>query len=181
MLNNAAILHILFWPGVILVVILALVGVASILLNKTEGGESEAEKKKPKYDYVAKKFFMTRAEHEFYDVLGQAVGHEYRIFAQVHISELVDEKVKNGQKWKAARAHIDRKSVDFLLCDKDYISPKLAIELDDKSHERPDRVERDTEVERILALAGLPLLRVHNSGSFDPITIAELVHKSLKA
>jgi hypothetical protein len=132
MFNNAAILHMLLWPGVILVAILVVVGVASIFFKKSGEAESDADRAKPRYNYTAKKFFMTRAEHEFYDVLGQAVGHEFRIFAQVHISELVDGKIP-GQNWKAARAHIDRKSVDFLLCDKDYISPRLAIEVDDKN------------------------------------------------
>lgn len=36
----------------------------------------------------------------------------------------------------------------------------LAIELDDWSHQRTDRQERDQEVERILAGAAMPLLRI---------------------
>ena len=60
------------------------------------------------------------------------------------------------------------------FCDKVYISSKLAIELDDKTHERPDRIERDSEVERILADAGMPLLRIQNHGAFN---VAELSAK----
>ena len=63
--------------------------------------------------------------------------------------------------------HISQKSVDFVLCDKAYISPKLAIELDDQSHERKERQERDLEVERVLNDAKLPLLRLENHGQFD--------------
>ncbi len=111
------------------------------------------------YSYQRKQFFMTKAEHECYKALVQAVGNDYFIFAQVHLSTIIDEKIV-GQDWRAARAHINRKSVDFVLCDKEFISPKLAIELDDWSHAREDRVERDKEVERLLAEAGLPLLRV---------------------
>lgn len=47
----------------------------------------------------------------------------------------MDHKIK-GQNWQGALSHIDRKSVDIVLCDKNYIAPKLVIELDDKSHER---------------------------------------------
>ena len=54
---------------------------------------------------------------------------------------------------------MDRKSVDFVFCDKDYCRPLLAIELDDYSHNREDRKIRDAEVERILQQAQLPLLR----------------------
>lgn len=142
------------------------------------GQEGNSAREKPKYQYIARRFFLTRAENEFYNVLGQAVGHEYRIFAQVHLDSFLDEKVK-GQDWRAAHAHINRKSVDFLLCDKEYLTPKLAIELDDKSHERADRKERDGEVERILKAAGIPLLRVQNHGGFTMEAVGVQVRESL--
>lgn len=135
---------------------------AGFLKNKINFGEA-----RPKYNYKRRNWFLTKAEHEFYKALVQAVGNDYIIFAQVHLPTLLDEKVV-GQNWKAAFRHVSQKSVDFVLCDKAYISPKLAIELDDKTHERPDRVERDIEVERILKGAGLPLLRIQNHGTFNP-------------
>jgi very-short-patch-repair endonuclease len=125
------------------------------------------DKIKKIYKYKRKDFFLTRAEHECYVALVTAVGENYYVFAQVHLSSILDHKVA-GQNSGAAFAHINQKSVDFLLCDKDYISPRLAIELDDRSHERASRQERDREVERILQEAGLPLLRLENPGSFDP-------------
>jgi very-short-patch-repair endonuclease len=142
------------------------------------GGQGTG-KSKTIYQYSAKKYFLTRAEHEFYDALGQAVGNDFRIFAQVHLSSILDERIK-GQSWTPARAHINRKSIDYLLCDKENISPKLAIELDDKTHERPDRIDRDTEVERILNQAGLPLLRIENNGGFEPTTIASQIRAALE-
>lgn len=88
------------------------------------GGEEE----KPKYQYKRRNFFLSRAEHECYDALVAAAGAEYYIFAQVHLPTLVDHKIK-GQNWRGAFRHISEKSVDFVLCDKAYISPKLVIEL----------------------------------------------------
>lgn len=133
---------------------------------------------KAKYQYKRKEFFLTRAEHEFYDALVEAAGQEYRIFAQVHLPTLIDSKVV-GQNWRGAFRHISEKSVDFVLCDKAYLSPRLAIELDDKSHERPERKERDEEVERILREAGVPLLRYENHGVFKPSELLEKIHLSL--
>ena len=130
------------------------------------------------YDYKRKPFFLSRAEHECYDALMLAVGHEYYIFAQVHLPTIVDHKV-NGQNWRGALAHINQKSVDFVLCDKAYISPKLAIELNDHTHERPDRVDRDIEVERILKDAGVPLLRLSNHGKFDSVDLAQKIKISI--
>lgn len=65
------------------------------------------------------------------------------------------------------------------LCDKIYISPVLAIELDDKTHELPERQERDTEVERILKNAGVPLLRIQNGDQFDTNVISERVTRAI--
>lgn len=132
-------------------------------------------RKKP-YQYTRKQFFLTRAEHEFYNVLLTAVGDRYHIFAQVHLPTILDNKVI-GQSWHAARSHIDRKSVDFVLCDKKYLSPKLAIELDDKSHELLKRKARDKEVERILADADLPLLRIESKRPFDAIELAQRIQE----
>jgi very-short-patch-repair endonuclease len=56
----------------------------------------------------------------------------------------------------------------------------LAIELDDKSHEREDRMERDIEVERIFREAGMPLLRIENHGNFDAVKIAEQIKNAIK-
>lgn len=53
--------------------------------------------------------------------------------------------------------------------------PVLAIEYDDRSHERPDRKERDIEVENILASVGLPLLRIQNHGKPNPEEIKEKI------
>lgn len=80
-------------------------------------GGFEVTEEKAKYRYNRKNFFLTRAEHECYDALVEAVGTEYRIFAQVHLPTLVDHTVR-GQDWRAALAHINRKSVDFVLCDR---------------------------------------------------------------
>lgn len=161
-----------------LYIIVGIVVVAAFIFGALKRGPFGGEyEERAKYKYTRKNFFLTRAEHECYDALVEAVGQEYRIFAQVHLPTLVDNKIK-GQNWRAALAHINRKSVDFVLCDKAYLSAKLAIELDDSSHECSDRQERDQEVERILKDAGIPLLRLQNHGSFNPNELAQKIRDS---
>ena len=155
-------------------VVIALTLIVGILKAKFEGGEDE----KRKYHYRKRSFFMTKPEHELFDVLMSAVGNDYLIFAQVHLPTLLDNKVV-GQNWRGAFRHISEKSVDFVLCDKAYISPKLAIELDDKTHERPERQDRDREVERILKEAGIPLLRLENHGRFNPDELAREISSAI--
>jgi len=129
---------------------------------------------KKEYQYKKKDFFLSRAEHECYNALVIAAGKDYCIFPQAHLPTIVDNKIV-GQNWRGAFSHINRKSVDFVLCDKTHISPKLAIELDDRTHEHLNRKERDSEVERILKGAGLPLLRLENHGHFNPEELAQKI------
>lgn len=130
------------------------------------------------YQYKRKTYLMTRAEHEFFDTLIMAVNREYYIFPQIHLSDIVDSKVI-GQSWRGAFKHINQKSVDFVLCDKKHLSPILAIELDDYTHQRPDRILRDQEVERVLQEAELPLLRIKNNGNFDSSEIAQKISNAI--
>ena len=159
-----------------LFIITIVIGAVVVFIEMMKGKESPTSKK---YDYSKKDFIMTRAEHECFDSLVKAVGEKYYVFPQVHLPSIVNNKVV-GQNWKAAFKHINQKSVDFVLCDKAYLAPKLAIELDDKSHERADRIDRDGEVERILTDAGLPLLRLENHGRFDPAYLTQKIDDAIK-
>jgi len=157
-----------------------MVGVALLIkLFGSTSSETKEEKKKSLYNYKRKDFLVSRPEHEFFDILVEILGNKYHIFTQVHLPTILDHKIK-GQTWKAAFSHINGKSVDFVVCDKAYIKPLLAIELDDKSHDRLDRIERDSEVERMLQEAGMPLLRFGNNGSFNKEEISRIVLEKLK-
>jgi hypothetical protein len=109
--------------------------------------------------YRRRDYLFTKAERSFYGVLEQAVGDRYRIFAKVGVDDIlwIDKGTGSHQTW---RNKIDRKHIDFLLCDRDAIRPLIALELDDRSHERADRAERDHFLDQAFAAAGLPLLRV---------------------
>lgn len=130
------------------------------------------------YHYQRQQYFMTKTEHQFFNILDLSFGQYYYIIPQVHLSTIFNEKIV-GQNWKGARSHIDKKSVDFVFCDKQNISPLLAIELDDDSHEREDRIARDEEVERIFKEANVPLLRYDCRGSLDRGLIVTMVVDAL--
>jgi hypothetical protein len=57
--------------------------------------------------------------------------------------------------------------------------PLFAIELDDKTHNQPKRIERDMEVERILRGAMIPLIRIENRGRFEPKELGRLVQDGI--
>lgn len=125
-------------------------------------------KQSKEYQYKHKDFLMTYAEAEFFRLLLQVVGDQHSVYPQVHLSAIIEHRVK-GQNWKAAFSHINGKSVDFAVCDSNNFKPLVAIELDDKTHERPNRRIRDEEVERILIEAKLPLVRFAGRQNLEAI------------
>jgi len=110
------------------------------------------------YHYKRKNYLMTKAENDFFDVLIKAVGDKYYVFPQMHLSAFL-LKDKGQEYWKGAQDYINKISVDYVICDKQYRQPLLAIELDDWSHDNKSRIKRDGDVQRVLKEAGLPLLR----------------------
>ena len=111
---------------------------------------------KKEYVYIKKSCAMTPNELSFYKTLHEAVNGCV-IIPQAHISMFLDHRIK-GQNWKAAFAKINGKSVDFLICTND-MKPLMAIELDDSTHDQPDRKNRDEFVNSIIMSANMPLLR----------------------
>lgn len=76
---------------------------------------------------------------------------------------------------------IDRKHVDFLLCDRDTLRPLAGIELDDASHRQARRQERDRFVESVFRAVGLPLLRARARHAYNVVEVAALVEGVLGA
>ncbi len=122
-----------------------------------------------RFNYLPKKFMMNSSEYKFYKILCSFIDGLYSIIPQVHLDELV--KPERGLKSRRIFSfrHINQKSVDFVICDKKSMCPLLAIELDDRSHEREDRKDRDEEVQRILRESNIELLRFKKEQSKEEI------------
>ena len=104
---------------------------------------------------------LTPAELSFYGVLTQPVGEDWRVFSKVRLADVITpEKGLSRSRWQSAFNAISSKHLDFLLCDPADCSPSLAVELDDKSHQRRSRQKRDRLVDDACQSAGLPLLRI---------------------
>lgn len=140
---------------IIAFVILVVVDVAS---RKFLTNQNSVEIKKSNYRYYAKNSIMTQREQHFFQQLNDIFGAKCYVVPQVHLSALLNHKIK-GQNWNAAFKHINGKSVDFVLLSKTTLKPICAIELDDSTHDRKSRIVRDEEVERIFTAAKIPLAR----------------------
>ncbi len=112
--------------------------------------------------------------------LQTAVAGNWLIFTQIRMADLMLVK-KGTDARNSHQGKINQRYIDFVLCDKQWLSPILAIELDDKSHDHPDRQERDAFVNAAFAAAGLPLLRVPARATYDPVQIAQEIDQVLVA
>ncbi|MHB9003906.1 MAG: DUF2726 domain-containing protein [Coriobacteriia bacterium] len=114
--------------------------------------------------------FLSAAELSFYRALSAAVGAQTHICPKVNLADIFFVVKPNEN--QGARGRISQKHVDFLLCDSQSMKPLAGIELDDSSHARADRQDRDALVDGVFAAAGLPLLRVPAAASYSPADLA---------
>ncbi len=143
----------------LLIVMLFLGGVLQVLValfkqNKRKGpGERNSQ-----WQYQSRKTLMTLAELQFFRVLEPAVGEYFRVFSKVRLADIIQPVASKGSRaWYSAFASIKSKHVDFVLCDADTMEFRMVVELDDKSHQREDRMERDIKVDGMLTQAGIPV------------------------
>lgn len=126
--------------------------------------------------YAAPARLFTPAEWLFYRVLDAAVGTHYLIFPKVRMADLLTpQQTINRRAWWRAFTKVSSKHVDISLIDRRTGAILAAIELDDRSHARQDRKDRDRFVDRAFAQAGIPLLRIPAARSYDRRQLAERV------
>ena len=157
--------------GITLLVVSLAVAVVILKPEKLRGVKGLGSGPLP---FRRKDYLLSKAERSFYLVLLQAVGAHWRVFPKVRLIDLVwlPRDTPNAQ---SHRNRVQSKHVDFVLCSNDALRPELVIELDDASHEREDRVDRDALVDRILQSAGLPILHVSAARSYTTAELAKQI------
>jgi hypothetical protein len=121
--------------------------------------------------------FLSPAEASFFQILRTIAGENYLVFPKVSLKDLffVARPDQNRHYYN----QINQKHVDFVLCDPSTLKPVMAVELDDSSHQRPDRVERDEFVNRVFQDAGLPLLHYPAKSSYNTQEINASIQRML--
>lgn len=120
------------------------------------------------------KKILSQPEQVLYHRLVKSLPN-HDIFAQVQLSRALG--VKKGFNFHEWNNRINRMSLDFVVCAKDS-SIITAIELDDSTHERQDRVEADTKKQKALDAAGIKLVRWNVKNLPDEATIIGILPKT---
>jgi hypothetical protein len=132
-----------------------------------------ADESREPLPYRLRDDFLSAAELSFYHVLRTVVGDDAIICPKVNLADVFFVVKPNEN--QAYRNKIDRKHVDFLLCDPKSLRPVMGVELDDASHKRAARQERDEFVDGVFNVAELPLVHVPASPSYSISELTELL------
>jgi hypothetical protein len=130
-----------------------------------------------KFPYYKNRYFISNAERKVFLLLQEIVGEKYYIFPQVSIISLLKVD-KNEKDFWIYFNKIRQKSVDFVLADKGSFDPVLAIELNDFTHDRYDRRERDEFVTKAFSDAGMKFV-VLEGKSYTEAELAQVLNPFL--
>ena len=76
---------------------------------------------------------------------------------------MIETATEDNRSATILRNRISLKRVDFVLVDPLTLEPQAVIDLDDRSHEREDRVKRDAFVASVLKQVRIPVASTYAS------------------
>jgi hypothetical protein len=132
------------------------------------------------FPYLARPSLVTKNEMRFYSALRRAVGAQFTVALKVRLADII---TCQGEAWSMGYGRlIAQKHIDFVLCEPATLRVILALEVDDRSHARPERRLRDLFVDRALGAAGVPLVRIRAAACYDPRDLKHVLstHRGLK-
>ena len=131
------------------------------------------------WPYLRREYLLTQAEKDFYDVFSRAVDSKYLLFAKVRMADLLYlPKMDNGDFYRHQNK-IQSKHVDFVLCEIGTVKPLIAIELDDSSHLRVDRILRDVFIDKAFEAAKFPIIHIKTASSYQGDEILNQIQTTL--
>src|SRR5690606_29324268 len=129
--------------------------------------------------YRKTRSLLTQAELDFYRVLSQTVDSKTTVICpKVRMADIL--KVRDNDSYMSHFGRIKARHIDFLLCNATSMKPIAAIELDDRSHNRPKRQERDRFVNQAFRAAGLPLVRIPVRQRYDVVELRQEIGRQLQ-
>lgn len=125
--------------------------------------------------YKRRKKYMSYYERCFYNIFKEiADKNNLEIQPQINLATIIKKKPNTKYYNDLYR------NIDFGLFTKDYEDILLLIEINDKTHDKPERIERDKKVKRIIEEAGIKLIRFHTKYQNEKDYVINKVLESIK-
>lgn len=126
--------------------------------------------------YKKRDDFLSASELSFYQTLGTFLENKVTICPKVAVKEIVFIGNGVGKEYMKFFNYIAKKHVDFVLCDARTMQVMCAVELDDKSHQREARKQRDAFVDRVLATSQIPLFHIKTQSGYTREDLKEILN-----
>ncbi|MEA5142218.1 MAG: DUF2726 domain-containing protein [Oscillibacter sp.] len=139
--------------------------------NEDIEAESKSLEKLPIAGAYQRKWLFSYNEKDAYKVL-RPICDRYNLYlsSKVRLLDLV-EPIKGNSKYKTYFWKIQAKHVDFVICDEKLVA-KCIFELDDSSHNKADRKERDSFVDEVVQSVGYKIYHVKN---IEPAAVEAII------
>ena len=126
--------------------------------------------------YKPKRYVITLTELNFYNILLEIAKElDLILFSQVSLYNIIETKFNN----QSAFNKIKSKTIDFVLVGKNNCRIKLCIELDDYTHNRYDRIERDKFINKLFTDLEIDLIRFKASNYYNKEALKKRIQESI--
>ena len=132
--------------------------------------------------YKPKRYVITLNELKFYDILLEISKElDLMLFTQVSLYNIIE--MNNNLSYSERQTYFNKianKSIDFVLADKKDCRIKLCIELDDTTHKKKKRIERDNFINKLFQDLEINLLRYPVYEQYYKTTLKSKIQENLK-
>lgn len=156
----------MFFMVAIIVVVIIVVVVLYLLFNPTEEKFEYVYKKINDFPYNLRDDFLSDAEKSFYHTLKVYLEERAVVCPKVSLKDMFFVSNKSNKDYMKYFNKIAKKHVDFLLCEPKTMKPLCGIELDDSSHSRQNRIDRDLFVDKVFENAKLRIIHIPNKKGY---------------
>lgn len=156
---------------IILVLIIIITIFEKFLNEKNEKVDNSVNNFNENYKKVD--YLLTKNELKFYKILKQITNKlGYSLFCQVSLYQIVSSKnYKDFNKIKS-------KSIDFVITQEN-CKILLCIELDDSTHQKQKRIERDNFIDKLFKDLEIKLLRIPVQNFYNIEELENKIKESL--
>lgn len=153
---------------IIIIILVIVISIIEYIINNSKNTINNYNEKYKKNEYL-----LTKNELKFYRILKQITNKlNYSLFCQVSLYQIVKNKsFKDFNKIKS-------KSIDFVITQEN-CKILLCIELDDKTHQKQKRIERDNFLDTLFKDLEIKLLRIPVQNYYNIEEIEKKIKESL--
>ena len=127
--------------------------------------------------YKSRSYLCSKNELRFYYALTKAFP-SLTVMTKVRLADLITPIAQSKTSdFYSAFNSIRSKHIDFVICATN-LKILFTVELDDRSHNKPHRISRDTFVDNVLTEAGIPIFRFISARQYSSDAIRERISKA---